>query len=73
MDVYVFEGDKMLVRTAVATLARLEGKLYGSKDEITQALGFEGCDRWELGGEEGFLGMCREMGKVDDGGLESPK
>jgi hypothetical protein len=73
MDVYVFESDKMLVRTAVATLARLEGKLYGSKDEIIQALDFEGRERWDLGGEEEFLGLCREMGKVGDGGLESPK
>jgi len=73
MDVYVFEGDKMLVRTAVATLARLEGKLYGNKDEIMQALDFEGRVRWELGGEEEFLSLCREMGKAGDGGSESPK
>jgi len=73
MDVYVFEGDKMLVRTAVATLARLEGKLYGSKDEIMQAWNFEGCERWELGGEEKFLGLCREVGKLDNDGTESPK
>ena len=69
----MFEGDKMLVRTAVATLARLEGKLYGSKDEIMQALDLEGCSRWELGGEEEFLVLCREVGKVGDDGSESPK
>jgi len=68
MDVYVFEGDKTLVSAAVATLARLEGKLYGSKEEIMQAFDFEGEGRWELGGEEEFLGLCREMG---DDGLES--
>lgn len=73
MDVYVFEGDKMLVRTAVATLARLEGKLYGGKDEIMQALNFEEYERWELGSEEEFLGLCREVGKASDGESESPK
>lgn len=68
IDVYVFEGDKTLVRAAVATLAALEGKLYGSKDEILSVTGGEGM--WELGPEEEFLNLVREMGKVEG---ESPK
>ena len=63
MDIYVFEGDKMLVRAAVGTLARLESRLYGSRDEVLDTLGKE---RWEVGDEEEFMKAVREAGKVDE-------
>jgi hypothetical protein len=64
-DVYVFEGDKALVRAAVGILAKLEGRLYGNKQEILDVLGSSSgtCD---LGTEDSFMKIVREMGKVDE-------
>lgn len=71
MDVYVFEGDKTLVRAAVAVLACLEGRLYGSGDEILRVMEGGGENgKWELGSEEEFMVCVRDMGKVEG---ESPK
>ncbi|KAI9884055.1 MAG: hypothetical protein M1823_004169 [Watsoniomyces obsoletus] len=39
-DVYVFEGDRFLVRTAVAVLGRLEHTLYGNREEVLGILGW---------------------------------
>lgn len=64
-DLYVFEGEKALVRTAVAVLAKLEPKLYGKRDEVLDLLGWGNEDRWELGSEEEFVTCVREAGKVD--------
>jgi len=71
----VFEGDAMLVRTAVGLLARLEGRLYGTREEILEALGTgDGTNgTWDLGGEEVFMGCVREMGKVDGEEVEGKK
>jgi hypothetical protein len=65
-DVYVFEGDKALVRAAVGTLAKLEGRLYGSKEEILDVLGSAANGQWELGPEDDFIKLVRDMGKVDE-------
>jgi len=64
-DLYVFEGEKALVRTAVAVLAKLEPKLYGKRDEVLDLLGWGNEGRWELGSEEEFVTSVREAGKVD--------
>lgn len=65
-DIYVFEGDKALVRAAVGTLAKLEGRLYGSREEILDVLGSAVHGRWELGPEDEFVQLVRDIGKVDD-------
>ncbi|KAK1065061.1 hypothetical protein LTR74_008173 [Friedmanniomyces endolithicus] len=59
-DVYVFEGDDVLIRAAVAVLGRLEGKLYGGKEEVLDLLSWRNRGRWEVGGEEEFVGAVRE-------------
>ncbi|KAF2158712.1 hypothetical protein M409DRAFT_71502 [Zasmidium cellare ATCC 36951] len=65
IDVFVFEGDKTLVRAAVACLGRLESKLYGSKEEILSLVGWQNEERWDVGKEDDFLDAVREAGKVD--------
>jgi len=62
-DVVVFEGDTALVRAAVAVLTRLEGKLYGSGEEIMGEL--EEAGLWEIGSTEDFMECVREIGRVD--------
>ncbi|KAM0721836.1 hypothetical protein Q7P37_002761 [Cladosporium fusiforme] len=64
-DLYVFEGDKALVRSAVAVLAKLEPKLYGAREEVLDLLGWGFEGRWELDSEEDFVNSVREAGKVD--------
>lgn len=64
-DLYVFEGDKALIRAAVAVLAKLEPKLYGKRDEVLDLLGWGNEGRWELGSEEEFVASVRDAGKVD--------
>ncbi|KAK6538123.1 hypothetical protein TWF694_011005 [Orbilia ellipsospora] len=69
-DVYAFEGDAFLVRTAVAVLTILEGRLYGTKEEVMALLGWEGrgCmdkGEWRLGKEDEFMGKVRSAGKVE--------
>lgn len=65
MDVFAFEGDKTLVRAAVACLGRLESKLYGSRDEILSLIGWQNEERWDVGKEDDFIDAVREAGKVD--------
>lgn len=64
-DVYVFEGDKALIRAAVGVLGKLEGKLYGSKEEVLGLIGWMNENKWEVGNEEEFIEAVREAGKVD--------
>ncbi|TKA71880.1 hypothetical protein B0A55_06334 [Friedmanniomyces simplex] len=68
-DIYAFEGDKVLVRAAVAVLGRLESRLYGSKEEVLELLGWGNGGRWEVGGEEEFVSAVRDAGKVDAKGV----
>ncbi|CAK3842476.1 TBC domain-containing [Lecanosticta acicola] len=65
LDVFVFEGDKALIRTAVAVLGRQESKLYGSRDEILDLVGWRNENRWDVGSEEEFMAAVREAGKVE--------
>jgi hypothetical protein len=65
-DIYVFEGDAALIRAAVATLAKLEVRLYGSRSEILEILGSAKGGPWDLGKEDDFILLMREMGKVHD-------
>lgn len=69
-DVYVFEGDALLVRAAVALLLRREMALLGTRnaDEV-QAI-MSGTDVSSMGGgagagaEDRFLRSVREAGKA---------
>ena len=68
-DIYVFEGEKALVRAAVAVLGRLESKLYGSKQEVLDLLSWRNEKTWNLGTEDEFIKAVREAGKVDANGV----
>lgn len=64
MDVYVFEGDRALVRAAVGLLGALEARLYGGREEVLALLGWAGREGWRVGEEE-FVAAVRAAGKVD--------
>ena len=69
-DVMVFDGDGVIIRTAVAVLGALEGKLYGGKEEVLRVLGWKGgTDQgaWDVGGEETFMMLVRNAGKEERG------
>jgi hypothetical protein len=52
-DIYVFEGDYILLRAAVAVLWHFESRLlYLDKDEVLQTL--TGTE-WDLGKEDVFM------------------
>ncbi|KAK7542329.1 uncharacterized protein J3D65DRAFT_546909 [Phyllosticta citribraziliensis] len=70
-DVYVFEGDKALVRAAVGTLDALEGRLYGEKQEVLELLGWRMPDNWAIADEDAFMRGVRNAGKVDAQGVEN--
>lgn len=70
-DVYVFEGDKALVRAAVGTLDALEGRLYGEKQEVLELLGWRMSDSWAIADEDAFMRGVRNAGKVDAHGVEN--
>ena len=62
-DVMVFDGDAAILRTAVAVLGELEGKLYGSREEVLAVLGWRG-DLGSVGDEEAFMAKVRAVGKA---------
>ena len=62
-DVMVFDGDAAVIRTAVAVLGALEGKLYGSKEEVLGVLSWRGNIGQALGDEEAFITRVRKVGK----------
>lgn len=68
-DVYAFEGDPFLIRTAVAVMTVLEGRLYGTKEEVMELLGWSAvCNEkreWRLGTEDDFMVKVRSAGKVE--------
>lgn len=69
-DVMVFDGDGVIIRTAVALLGALEGKLYGGKEEVLGVLGWRGGTGkgvWDVGGEERFISLVRNAGKEETG------
>jgi hypothetical protein len=67
-DIFMFEGDKALIRAAVACLGRLERRLYGSREEILDVVSWRNEKMWDLGPEEEFVKAVREAGKVDPKG-----
>ena len=67
-DVMLFDGDGVIIRTAVALLGALEGMLYGSAIDVLGVVGWMGGDgkgRWEVGTEEDFVGRVRSAGKEE--------
>ena len=64
-DIFVFEGDKALIRAAVAVLGKLERSLYGTRDEILNIISWRNERRWDVGPEEAFITAVRDAGKVD--------
>ncbi|KAI9655690.1 MAG: hypothetical protein M1831_004842 [Alyxoria varia] len=73
-DVLVFEGDGVVVRSAVGILGKLESKLYGQTDEIKAVLGWSGHelagqinkrDSVDMGGEESTVQWLRWAGRED--------
>lgn len=72
-DVYVFEGDAVLVRAAVALLLRVEMALLGSKTfqdvqaaVVSQSAGGDKVPAVaEVGVEDKFMKAVREAGKKD--------
>ena len=63
LDVYVFEGDAILPMAAVATMAKLEGKLYGGKSEVLDVL--LGAKGYELGKDDDFMALVKSIGEID--------
>ena len=69
-DVMVFDGDGVIIRTAVALLGALEGSLYGEKQEVLDKLGWRGgtgLGTWRVGGAEEFMAKVRRAGKEGKG------
>lgn len=62
-DLYVFEEDRALIRTAVGALGILESKLYGSREEVLAILGWN-AQKWDLGADDAVMAAVREAGKV---------
>lgn len=67
-DLYVFEGEKALVRAAVGVLSILESKLYGGREEVLDLISWRNEKKWQLGTEEDFIKAVREAGKVEVNG-----
>lgn len=69
-DVMVFDGDGVIIRTAVALLGALEGSLYGGVEEVLGVVGWRGGDgknAWKVGNEEEFVTRIRSAGKEEKG------
>ncbi|KAF4547316.1 Rab-GTPase-TBC domain-containing protein 3 [Elsinoe fawcettii] len=63
-DVYVFEGDKLLIRAFTGILGMLESGLYGTREEVMAVLG-QRTTPLELGPSEAVIRAVREAGKVE--------
>ncbi|KAF8543653.1 rab-GTPase-TBC domain-containing protein [Trichophaea hybrida] len=64
-DVYSFEGDSFLVRTAVGVMTVLESKLYGDQNEILNILGWN-AGMFPLGKDDDFMAIVRFAGREED-------
>ena len=64
-DVYVFEGDGFLVRTAVAILGKLDLEMRRTREEVLQVVGWGAKGMWELGDVDEFMLAVRSAGKED--------
>ena len=67
-DIFVFEGDKALIRAAVAVLGQLERSLYGTRNEILDIVSWRAEKRCDVGSEEEFIKAVRDAGKVESKG-----
>lgn len=62
-DVMIFDGDAAVVRSVVGVMGWLEGRLYGSREDVLGVLGWRGGD-WGVGRDvEGFVKLVRDAGK----------
>jgi hypothetical protein len=64
-DVYSFEGDSFLVRTAVGVMTMLESKLYGDQHEVLKILGWN-AGMFPLGKDDDFMAIVRYAGREED-------
>lgn len=68
-DVYVFEGDKLLIRAFSGLLSRLESQLYGSEEDVLQLLGWAASSTSFHSGigpdTDAILKSIRDAGKMD--------
>lgn len=74
-DVMVFDGDTAIIRTAVATLGALEGKLYGDRSSVLGVLGWHGTGFGGgsgVGGEDEFMTRVRGVGREGREGVPGP-
>ena len=65
-DVMVFEGDSVIIRTAVAVLGAMENSLYGNRQEVISKLGWSGgvgSGVWRVGNADEFMAKVRSAGK----------
>ena len=63
-DMILLDGDAAVIRTAVALLGSLEGKLYGDRASVMSVIGWNGKP-WadSLDGEDAFMARVRDVGK----------
>lgn len=61
----MLDGDALVVRTAVAVLAALESRLYGSRGEVLRVLGWGGSQGLDVEGAEEFMVRVRSAGKKE--------
>ncbi|KAL8714973.1 MAG: hypothetical protein Q9225_006466 [Loekoesia sp. 1 TL-2023] len=62
-DVMVFDGDAAVVRTVVGVLGWLEARLFGSREEVMDVIGWRGGG-WAVEKDvEGFMKLVRDAGK----------
>lgn len=72
-DIMMFDGDAAVVRAAAAGLGRLEGKLYGTREEVLRVLGWGGTGWAGCGvGVEEFIRGFRSAGKEDKARKRAP-
>lgn len=68
-DAMVFDGDAVIIRTAVALLGAMEGSLYGSRQEVLSTFGWKdggtGSGAWRVGGADDFMAKVRSAGKEE--------
>ena len=68
-DAMVFDGDAVIIRTAVALLGAMEGSLYGSRQEVLSRIGWKeggtGPSVWRIGDADEFMAKVRSAGKEE--------
>lgn len=64
MDIYLFEGDILLLRASLALLKKISFKLYGSKEEVYTLMkvdGLDNSDYLEVGEVDEFIKDIRDV------------